>query len=107
MCNAAKGVAQRVRYLNIKFNNAAEVADYLKSKGIKGKADTASSCPIANYLSKSISCDDHYVEVQTDEIWLMDRGNNRSPKDYFIGPASSEFVINFDSGDYPDLNVYA
>jgi hypothetical protein len=83
------------RALNDLGETSAQVAQTLRTKGIKGRAVGARSCPIFNYL-KSFGYHGAGVTRQhvTDE-----EGNTLAG----TTPAVHNFISDFDQGLYPDL----
>jgi hypothetical protein len=75
-----------------------DVADHLRSKGIKGKRGILETCPLAEF---AISCGAKEVQVDNQGVSFLSA----------IGPlrhassAVQEFVVRFDNGDYPDLEA--
>ena len=73
--------------------STTSIAAGLKKRGIKGDQEDTISCPLANYLSKSLRADG--VEVGKNEVTVS-----------FKVPLSSsfqKFVSKFDEGYYPEL----
>jgi hypothetical protein len=81
--------------LNDLGETSAQVAQSLRTKGIKGRAVGARSCPIFNYL-QSFGYQGAGVTRQhvTDEEGNILAGTT---------PAVYNFISNFDQGLYPDL----
>jgi hypothetical protein len=83
------------RALNDLGDTSAQVAQTLRTKGIKGRAVGARSCPIFNYLKilsyRSAGVTQNYI---ADEEGLPLVGTT---------PAVHHFIADFDRGLYPDL----
>lgn len=71
-----------------KCQSADEIADLLRSKGVKGIQDSNSHCPLANATGSRV-----YGDYRYDGGWTM--------RD--CTQTEAEFVQRFDNGGYPDL----
>lgn len=84
---------------------AHEIATGLIELNIKGKLRTSDSCPIACYLVGKLG-DNFRVEVTSDYVALYseDQSGGLQFQGGFPLPLPvSDFVIKFDTGEYPDL----
>lgn len=83
---------------------AAAVADKLRTAGVTGVPGTASSCPVARYLTKRTG-QEIYVDPRISgygpksdpALWHTDDDDLPTPA------AVAAFVIAFDKGAYPEL----
>lgn len=77
-----------------------EVYQYVKQTGVKGKRGNCEECVFANLLSEKLKLKE--VQVFPDEIsWT--EFPNQIIRRIKTTPAIKKFVLNFDSGFYPDL----
>jgi hypothetical protein len=83
------------RVLNDLGDTSAQVAQTLRTKGIKGRAVGGRSCPIFKYL-KSFGY--HGAGVTRDRV-TDEKGNTLAG----TTPAVHNFISDFDQGLYPDL----
>lgn len=72
-----------------------EIADYLRSKGIKGIMGSTSYCPIARYLSSTLGPE---VLVAVSGIAAYVQG-----VPYTLERPVQEFINRFDRGKFPDM----
>lgn len=72
-----------------------EVAEGLRARGIKGEVESSVACPLANYL-----------EEWWDDIWVTEEEAGRGFRLKNTVPLPDpcyDFVMQFDSGAFPDL----
>lgn len=87
------------------------LADFLRSKGVKGKKQMPRYCPLANYLSHDFDDDNYGAVVDPTEISLSRRIGTSQGRElgfslvYAKEPSEAmyEFITKFDRGEYPDL----
>jgi hypothetical protein len=71
-----------------------QVADFLKSRGVKGSTYNVYSCPIANYLN---SLNHKVAGVSCGSIRFEYGREIDTP------PVVGQFIVDFDQSKYPEL----
>ncbi len=89
-------------------NTAGEVADSLRKSGVKGRQRRACDCPLSRLLMRDLRPDIDRVTVS----WCyVSRSATRGPTPGSypelefcdLNQACKDFVVEFDTGYYPDL----
>lgn len=88
------------------FNSSDEIADFLRSKKIKGVSESFDSCPIAEWLKKGLRTS--RISVLSYEIQL-DTLRDEEVQYWDNSEAVREFIKRFDEGDtaFDDLREKA
>jgi hypothetical protein len=82
-------------------NTSQEVADNLRSKGIKGFRLAGASCPIAKYLSTLIS--EGCVMVGVKVVSYFPEGRMTATDNVDLPESVIHFIADFDRSKYPDM----
>lgn len=90
------------------FETPGEIAKYLESCGIRACRRDASACAISQWMRNQtgLRIRTNYAEVGV----LKPFSSFDTTESESHTPAMSQFARNFDSGDYPDLemdNIYS
>lgn len=84
------------------FADAESVKEFLKMMGATGYRQDEMSCPISSWIGRAIGhpvITEDTISVCTGPDW------NYDVEEYSISPAVREFIMNFDLGHYPELDV--
>jgi hypothetical protein len=79
-------------------NNSDEVAESLRKEGIKGKKQSKTCCPIINYLHRDMK-----YKGLTSPVTGVITWDDPQTLDPLCPETIHSFMVNFDSGMYPDL----
>lgn len=98
----------------LEFETPNEIADFLRSKGIKGIPAFGDVCPIAKYLQQGLEEENLMVEVDLEAIYWHRKDEVEMSKYGYavyinytldVTDAMADFITIFDAGDdYSDLN---
>lgn len=88
-----------LNHLEILGNTAEQVAESLRTDGIKGACRSRKGCPLANYL-KSLGHENPSVMGNPDSAFA---GLGLEPYHCTLPPACFDFLYRFDRGEFPEL----
>jgi len=97
-------------YLSSLGNSANEVAESLRKQGVKGKRKSACACPILKGIYKA--CPNYWSGLEISGGHLRADGwhyhvslNDSQIVDPTLPQPVMNFIGNFDTGKYPDLEA--
>lgn len=93
-------VRDHVDQLNA-FADADSIKEFLAMMGYKGYRQDEYSCPIANFIRSKAG--NSVVVEDTIQVWKEDMAIPDA--EFEISTAVREFIRNFDSGFYPELDM--
>jgi hypothetical protein len=89
-----------------KFETPDQLADYLRSEGIKGVPTDPKDCPMARLLNRGREKSPYRYRMGAAFVRQARKNEGdegRTVKSYKVPDVVSRFVVRFDSGLYPDL----
>lgn len=92
------------------------LVEYLTLNGYTGVPEDAHRCPLANYFKMTtgnghVYVDEHYVIDESPWYKALEHWNNEDPfpdidpEKYVSTEAMNEFIVAFDRGEYPTLEI--
>jgi hypothetical protein len=87
-----------------------EVAAELLRRGVVGKRESATSCPIARVLTAELAplgVSHVCVVFYAADLWISDPGSEASSVDVPCPYPVAEFTRHFDTGNFPELEAPA
>ena len=80
----------------------SDPAEQFRKLGIKGKPSSAFACPFAVYIHRETGVP---VEVSQYDVKVLDDGDPLTLKVFWVPEVMTTFIEEFDSGEYPDLEL--